>query len=301
MQELELEQQQADCTAVAVAHPVRGGSQAHVMQASDGHQYVVKAVNNPQGRAVLACEYIGSRIMAELGLSVPPVVLIDVPEAVAAETTLHIGGHLQPYFPGLCVGSRCPAADTPIYEFLPDGAMDIVANRREFAGAMVADKWTCNCDSRQVIFHRDGKNRMVARFVDQGFCFNAGDPFKPFPDSHLRGIYTRSAVYKHVQDWADFEPWLSRAEHFDPERIRAIVERVPDSWVHWQGDIKRWKQEISAGLIQRRSEIRRLIHEVSRSPYAPFTIPQPDPERWEKARTLAACAGQEQPQLFPEP
>ena len=50
------------------------------------------------------------------------------------------------------------------------------------------------------------------RFIDQGYCFNAGE--WDFPDSALRGVFARNFVYQHVCGWESFEPWLSRIENF---------------------------------------------------------------------------------------
>jgi hypothetical protein len=41
---------------------MRGGSQSHLMRASDGHFYVVKFQNNPQHLRVLANEMFATRL-----------------------------------------------------------------------------------------------------------------------------------------------------------------------------------------------------------------------------------------------
>src|SRR5438067_12498203 len=57
---------------------LRGGSQAQLMTADDGHQYVVKFKANPQTTRVLANEYLGGHLARMIGLSVPDPVIIDV-------------------------------------------------------------------------------------------------------------------------------------------------------------------------------------------------------------------------------
>ena len=53
------------------------------------------------------------------------------------------------------------------------------------------DKWTGNCNGRQAVFERRPRERKYrATFIDQGFCFNAGE--WTFPDSPLRGVYARN-------------------------------------------------------------------------------------------------------------
>ena len=54
----------------------------------------------------------------------------------------------------------------------------------EFAGMLAIDKWTCNSNGRQAVFHRKPREkRYAANFVDQGYCFHAGE--WSFPDAPL--------------------------------------------------------------------------------------------------------------------
>ena len=66
-------------TALEHIRPMRGGSQAQLMRADDGHCYVVKFANNPQHRRVLANEWLAGRLVQALGLPVPPMAMIQVP------------------------------------------------------------------------------------------------------------------------------------------------------------------------------------------------------------------------------
>src|SRR5579859_5790676 len=69
------------CTGLyAVQHVrrMRGGSQAHLLRASDGAFYVTKFQNNPQHIRVLANEMLATRLGLALGLPMPPVAVIEV-------------------------------------------------------------------------------------------------------------------------------------------------------------------------------------------------------------------------------
>ena len=46
---------------------MRGGAQAHLIEAADGHCYVVKFLNNPQHRRILVNEWIASVFLRYLG------------------------------------------------------------------------------------------------------------------------------------------------------------------------------------------------------------------------------------------
>ncbi len=60
-------------------------------------------------------------------------------------------------------------------------------NLGDFAGILCLDKWTSNANGRQAVYLRKGRERKYgAVFIDQGYCFNAGE--WNFVDSPLRGI-----------------------------------------------------------------------------------------------------------------
>jgi len=65
---------------LAVQHlrKMRGGSQSHLLQASDGACYVTKFQNNPQHVRVLANEMFATNLGRWLGLPMPRVEIIDV-------------------------------------------------------------------------------------------------------------------------------------------------------------------------------------------------------------------------------
>src|SRR5262249_35297856 len=120
---------------------------------------------------------------------------------------------------GLQFGSRfpCDPLRTPVYDFLPDALLGDIRNRHLLAGILAFDKWTCNCDSRQLVFHRgaDSSSRYSATMIDQGFCFNASA--WNFPDAPARGLYARSGVYAFVEGLQSFEPFLTRLTQLDVE------------------------------------------------------------------------------------
>src|ERR1700744_3785110 len=89
----------------------RGGAQAHLIEAADGHSYVVKFVNNPQHRRVLVNDWIGASFLRYLGLSTPePAVGRITPEFIAAHPDLYMQLGSQKILPepGWHYGSRFP-------------------------------------------------------------------------------------------------------------------------------------------------------------------------------------------------
>jgi hypothetical protein len=258
--------------AVQAIRRMRGGAQSQLMLGADGQLWVVKFRNNPQHVRVLANELIATRLAEAAGLAVPVCDVVEVTEWLVANTSdmLIDKGRAgrERCAAGLQFGSRFVGGLMPgqVLDFLPEQQLGEVRNLAEFAGMLALDKWTGNCNGRQAVFERRPRERRYrASFIDQGFCFNAGE--WTFPDSPLRGVYLRNSVYAGVTGWKSFEPWLTRIEEMPPETLWAIAEAVPPEW--YGGD----PAEIEAlmdKLLARRGRVRELIAAFRDSGREPF-------------------------------
>ena len=257
--------------AVQHIRRMRGGAQAHLMRAEDGHFYVVKFQNNPQHVRVLANELLATRLAERVGLPVPIAEIIEVSRWIVEKTpelNLQCSGQSLPCTAGLQFGSRYVAdpADAEIFDYLPESVFERVRNTEAFAGMLALDKWTGNANGRQAVFWRKARERRYnIVFIDQGYCFNAGE--WSFPDSALRGVYSRNHVYANVTGWKSFEPWLSRIENFDSNLLRELAEDIPPEW--YGGD---WEElaRLVHELVTRRSRVRELITAFRNSSRDPF-------------------------------
>lgn len=257
--------------AVQHIRRMRGGSQSHLLRASDGAYYVTKFQNNPQHVRVLANEMLVTRLAQWLGLPVPQVDVIEISDWLIAnspELRVHVGATSVPCSGGRQLGSLyCCDPQITVFDYLPEKALEKVVNIQDFARILVLDKWTANCDGRQAIFSRKNKcDRYQATFIDHGYCFNAGD--WSFPDSAVRGVYANRCVYRCVRDWDSFEPVLSKAESVDRADLWRFVEDIPEEW-YGGGDSNELRKLVDA-LFRRRSLIRDLIDEFRRSSSNPF-------------------------------
>jgi hypothetical protein len=250
---------------------MRGGAQAHLMRADDGHFYVVKFQNNPQHLRVLANELLATRLAENIGLPVPVTEIVAVSEWLVENTQeLHmdLSGLSSRCKPGLQFGARyvCDPAEGQVFDYLPESMMPKVKNLAVFAGMLVADKWLGNANGRQAVFWKKTTERKyTATFIDQGYCFNAGE--WNFPDVALRGVYARNFVYQQVTGWESFEPWLSRVENLAPAAIQEIAGTVPPEWAgNGWGDLERLVENI----VERRSRVRELITAFRNSARQPF-------------------------------
>jgi hypothetical protein len=267
--------------AVQAIRRMRGGAQSQLMLGADGKLWVVKFQNNPQHLRVLANEMIATRLAQAAGLTVPAVDVVEVSEWLIANSPgmqvelAH--GRPERYTAGLQFGSQFIGGLMPgqVVDYLPEQQLDEVRNVAEFAGMLALDKWTGNCNGRQAVFDRRPRERKYrATFIDQGFCFNAGE--WTFPDSPLRGVYARNRVYVGVTGWSSFEPWLSRIETMEPDTLWDIADMVPPEW--YGGDMTA-VEHLLEQMLRRRGRVRELIASFRDSNREPFPM-------WEKQASI---------------
>jgi hypothetical protein len=257
--------------AVQQIRRMRGGAQSHLMLGSDGHLYVVKFQNNPQHVRVLANELLATRLAEAVGLSVPTTEVVEVSEWLVENTPelcMDLGRSQERCLPGLQFGSRYVGGLMPgqVVDYLPEEQLRAVRNLAEFAGILILDKWTGNSNGRQAVFHRKPRERKYsAIFIDQGYCFHAGD--WKFSDAPLRGVYSRNLVYGNVKGWESFEPWLSRIEALAPDVVWEIAGTVPPGW--YGGDLADMEVLVGA-LLERRARVRDWVVQFRDSDRNPF-------------------------------
>lgn len=253
---------------------MRGGAQAHLMQADDGHYYVVKFRNNPQHRRVLINELVAGVFLEYLGLSSPPMRIISVSEEFLRrnpDVAFQWGARRLPAAAGWHWGSRYPGHpdEVAVYDFLPDALLRQVANLREFAGILAFDKWMGNADGRQAIFFRQRHPlaslppqalRFFAWMIDQGYVLNG--PYWDFPDAPLHGLYHRPAVYEPVTGWESFQPWLERIRYFPEEVMDQALKQVPSEWMEGEEDEL---EAVMEKLLERRRRVPELIAAARRA------------------------------------
>jgi hypothetical protein len=256
-------------SAVQHLRALRGGSQAHLLRASDNNCYVTKFQNNPQHIRVLANEMLATRLGLALALPMPRVEVIEVCDRLVEHTEelrIQLAGKAIPCRSGKQLGSIYAGGEGLTLDYLPAECLEGVRNLADFARALVLDKWTSNADGRQAIFYRKGKSpRYNVAFIDQGYCFNAGE--WTFPDCPLRGVFANNCVYQGVNGWEAFEPALTRAEEMDAQAIWRRAADIPEEW--YEGD-RAGLHRLVESLCNRRRIIRWLINVFRESARQPF-------------------------------
>jgi len=184
------------------------------------------------------------------------------------ELNIQLAGNAIPCQPGLQFGSRYVVSplEGQVFDYLPMEMLGRVRNLEAFAGILAMDKWTGNANGRQAAFWRRMRERKyTATFIDQGYCFNAGE--WTFPDYPLRGVYARNEVYEGVRGWETFEPWLSRIEKMEEETVWRAAGEIPPEWYCGEWDAL---EKLVRQLLERRARVRELIADFRMSVRQPF-------------------------------
>lgn len=259
--------------AVEFVRPMRGASRPQLVRCDDGESYVVKFRDNPQHVRVLANEMLATRLATLIHLPVPPAAFVEISRELVRHSPSFVPSDsdiaAKHQITGLHFGSRYPGPDGEalVVDFLPDRLLRRVANLQSvFSGALVFDKWTCNCDGRQVVFHRaEADAAYSAWLIDQGFCFNDGE--WNFPDNPLRGLYPRRLVYEGVRGLQSFEPFLSAVENLRQSDMEECAEGIPAEWCD---DASERLFGLATQLYERRRGLRQALIDAKNSAWRPF-------------------------------
>jgi len=262
---------------------MRGGAQAHLLEADDGNFYVVKFLNNPQHRRILVNEMIAAVFLRYLQISCPDYAIVRVTREFLRENPeagLQLGRSTVPPAEGWHFGSRYPGdpSKLAVYDFIPDALLQAVGNAADFLGVLVFDKWTANSDGRQAVFFRarlrewvagaaghPSRLGFVASMIDHGFAFNG--PYWDFPESPIQGLYHRKLVYQSVSSLDDFQPWLDQVVHFPEAVVDQALRQVPPEWL--EGDESQLESLLER-LLRRRKRVPELIKDCRRANSSPF-------------------------------
>lgn len=261
-------------TLFAVQHirKLTGKTQAHLMRASDGYLYITKFSNNPLGIRVLASEFLATKIGHFLGLPMPEVALIEVPDLLIESTPgLQMemqdqaivrcaqGTHLAVRYAGDVWKDR-------IFDHVPATMFHRVSNPTDFLRILPFDKWLGNCDHRQAVFvGRSGQRKYRAIFIDQHDCFDG--PRWQFLDKPEYGLYGGKHVYEAVTGWRSFEPALSRIENISADDLRQLASEVP---AEWYGSDQNALSSLIETLSNRREIVCNLIADSRRCSRSAF-------------------------------
>ena len=263
-------------TATGFVRKMRGATQAHLLGADDGHDYVVKFSNNPQHRRVLVNELVATAILHHLHIATPESTVIRVTDDFLSENP---EVHLQlpsrtSVTPGFHFGSRYPVdlEKSAVYDFLPDSLLNRTANAADSLGVYVVDTWLGNASAPQFIFFRTtrGDSANPAKFrmqsIGHGGTFDETD--WQLPDVPSLKMDSRPTAYEKVMSIDSFQPWLDGVTQFPGRVLEQVREQIPNSWLEHE-DASQHKAMLER-LYTRRTRVPDLIRVSSKHPLNPF-------------------------------
>ena len=241
-------------SCVRFVRKLRGGSQAELVEASDGLQYVVKSSDSPQGPQVVLHEALGTGLYRCLGLAVPEWTPIEISaEYISANPCAwyqELAGIRRPR-PGLAFASRAIGSQQePPLEIVPRSWYARIRNRKTFWGALAVDFWAEHTDNRQALFLSNTHDQSLnAFFIDHGHMFGRSTKRKSVSYNACR--YLDRPIYEN--DGAEsLEYWIQQIESQAKSIVDTALAALPESWV------TKYVLEIAARLIKRASQLRPL-------------------------------------------
>jgi len=220
----------------SVVRRMRGGSQAYLVEGSDGRFYVAKFTGNPQGNRTLINECVAYHLLQQLQVSTPALRILRLSEEIRDKAGLcfSVGERTISVQPGLHLGSQCPVnpTTTAIFDFLPRKLLPNVINLGDFAKAFVVDKLLGQTDARQCIFVRDRLDKTGLAFraymIDHGWIFAANR--WEFQDCSRFGLYLDSTVYSMLDMLSQCRQIVEIVRRTDESGFYAAATNIPSTW-----------------------------------------------------------------------
>jgi hypothetical protein len=197
----------------------------------------LKALGNPEGPHVLACDLLGTQLARWLGLPTFEFALIEVRDEYGL--TFHGGARVSPgpafitkYDPGDTWGGT-------------DRQLDQLINPDDITRLVILDTWTLNCDryapegrriNRDNVFLSEEApaGRFLLRAMDHSHCFTCGKPLSrrvehidQIRDERIYGLFPEFQTRLDPRVVRDTTELLGRFRREDAE---TMTQAIPSEW-----------------------------------------------------------------------
>ncbi|WP_018921441.1 HipA family kinase [Salsuginibacillus kocurii] len=233
------------------------GAIAHVIQFSDGFNYVVKFDTKKEKREKeLVNEYVVGQLATHLSLPTIPSRLVFIPEdfikEVSSRKKLQPGYHYAILFIEESVTFPNKGDESSI------GTVD--NSEEELAGIVVFDQWVNNTDrGRNNILFKKLENSYYVYMIDHGRCFPGGycwnsETLKEEPQYRIK-----MPVYKWILSFVESQDQLyafaEKIKEFSNESIANIVQSIPEEWNATTSD----KESLINYLINEKENLSKVV------------------------------------------
>lgn len=217
---------------------LRGESQAHLIHGNDDRFYVAKFAGNPKSEYSLAAEWIAHRLLQQLGVSVPTLCLLHLPQEIQRMENFRFihEGREHPVRGDLHLGSALPCDPRvrSIWDFLPHRFLNKVENLADFATVLVFDVWLQKVAPRQAIFVRMHQGSTFRAFmIDHCSTSLPAEHKIDRGGSNARvrfpGTYLNENVYGLLKMRELCEQAVDNIQKLSD--LHRCAENIPSSWV----------------------------------------------------------------------
>lgn len=202
-------------------------SQPQIILLSNGKEYLVKFINNPQGNRMLMSEYVGTMLAKHIGLPTIPFEIVYLPKEFITENKLdsHKFKHGN-QFASLYI------EDCSGLWFKPK--KEQVKNREMLAGIVVFDFWLRNKDrdSSNILLEPSPKPNYYIHMIDHGNCYPSKRALLEMIDNPKK--LQLSVVHKWCISMLDNKEeltyYLDKIVNLNNDLVRDLIYSIPDDW-----------------------------------------------------------------------
>ncbi len=236
-------------------------SHTHLMLCANDLLYIVKPLDSPDKprRRQLMASFLATRLACLVGLPVSEPAIIEIPSFLA-RTTPEL--EQTATFHSIAAATFHPATryagdrnGKKVFDMLPESYLSSLGNLSSFAHLFALDQWCSHLGSPKVVFYRSSNNLSYSmEVINRNRSFSGPD--LNFHDHPQNGVYNFKAVYRHLDGWDSFEPFLTSLILTSPDTLWQLTRNLPFGW---SDDYARDLDALVEGLLRRRSLIRQLI------------------------------------------
>ena len=240
----------------------KGKSKPHLIQCSDGHRYLVKLKNNPQGTRSLVNEYVVSKLGLLLGLPIPPASYIQISQSFIQSNPLF---EKYDFVPGNQFASLYIDGCTALSKEEPFPVRDQIQNHAIIPGIFLFDIWVSNQDrwKNNILLQPVKEGKFYLYLIDHGDCFPEGREWtikslKKSPNLRkFRSVH--QWCLEQIKSSQELYPFLDRIEHLPLDHIQMVVHSIPHDW-----DVStKEKNALVQHLISGKQKLPALVHEYT--------------------------------------
>lgn len=237
---------------------MRGMCQSSIVEASDGHLYVLKLAGE-QVPNLLFNESFGRELLGHFGLPAPqwkPIVVTDEFIESHPDFWFETARRRRRPVAGLHFGSRLVSSKGAVgaFQVIPSSWMARVRNREDFVGALAVDIWANHCDRRQAIFTVAGEG-VHAKFIDNGEMFG-GSHGRDLTCPRRTMMYDLR-IYQGLPVEDLLRGWRDRIVGMSAPALSSLLGGVPAEWYTLEA-----AERVLAGLLLRRAKLASLFGEA---------------------------------------